>query len=106
MGTRQRDWGRGREPHLAGVHVPQREDRALSRLSVEGRSARSRRIVGIVLAARLRELRAVLVDELDGHRSFAHGRRDALHRAVANVARREHARDTGLEWQWIALERP
>ena len=40
------------------------------------------------------------------HRTFAHSRRDAIHRAGAQVSRSEHARHTGFEKQRLALLLP
>src|SRR6476659_9928157 len=48
----------------------------------------------------------VLVDELDRGRAFAHGGRDALHRAVTDVAGGENAGQARLEKERWAIERP
>ena len=64
-----------------------------------------RRAVGIVIGAHERtrasaltlRVREVLVDERDRHAALADAGRDALHRAVAHVARREHAGHARLE---------
>ena len=46
------------------------------------------------------------VDELDRDRALADGRRDPLHRAVAGVPDRQHARHARLEAERRARERP
>ena len=47
-----------------------------------------------------------LVEELDGDGALADRRRDALHRAVADVAGGEHPRHARLEEERAAIERP
>ena len=56
-------------------------------------------------AARLHR-RQVAVDEVDRHRTLAHGGRDPLHRVEPHVAGREHAGHAGLERERRAGERP
>src|ERR1700730_7026521 len=40
------------------------------------------------------------MDQVDGHRSFAHCRRDALHAARPNLSDRKHARQARFEQFW------
>src|SRR5207302_583942 len=65
-------------------------------------------LIGLTLSAyALRLVLAqVLMHEADNSRPFAHGRGDALDRALASVARCEHARHAGLEWQGITVMVP
>ena len=51
-------------------------------------------------------LAEVLVNELDGDGAFADGRSDALDRAVADIAGREHPGQAGLQQQRWPIERP
>ena len=46
------------------------------------------------------------MDELDGDGAFADGRSDALDRAVADIAGREHPGQAGLQQQRWPIERP
>jgi hypothetical protein len=46
------------------------------------------------------------MDELDCDRALAYPGRDSFHRAIANVAHREDARDVRLEQAGVALQRP
>jgi hypothetical protein len=48
----------------------------------------------------------VVVDQLDGYRAFADGRRHPLHRPRSNVAGGEHARDAGLQQHGPTFDRP
>src|SRR5437763_987677 len=92
------------DPHAHYVRCPRRGSkpplgRPGGRLWLSGGSGGAR-------AVSLGQLGQVLVNECNRHAAFADTRRDALDRAVANVARGENAGNAGLEQIRIARERP
>src|SRR5215213_6967567 len=80
----------------ADFFLPPRRHRSTLRAtdsSIAGRVTTIRaRIFGPNLLAQ------VPMDRADRHRALANRPGDALHRPVAHVARREHARNARLEW--------
>src|SRR5690348_4880200 len=43
---------------------------------------------------------------MNGHRAFANGGRDTLHRCAPHIPSHEHTRHAGFERQWFTLEWP
>ena len=46
------------------------------------------------------------MNEVDGHRAFANGGGNSLHRGSSHITRNEHACQARLQRQWLPLECP